>query len=203
MPRSPHAPPVHRREQILDEAQRLLVAHGLHQVSTRQIAEAVGISQPSLYAHFPTREAIVVELCCRAFAKLQDRLARAAAEPGDPAARLYRLGCEYVDFGLTHEAAYRVAFMLELPPEPAPQKKLVLAAGLKAFAIMRSVFDDMDGDMGDDTAAADMAAQSAWAGMHGLVSLLLARTEFPWVEKTRLIDFHLRRICAVALSPVN
>ena len=41
-----------RREEILAAALRLFGQYGLYGVSTRQIAQAVGVSQPTLYAYF-------------------------------------------------------------------------------------------------------------------------------------------------------
>ncbi len=35
---------------------------------------------------------------------------------------------------------------------------------------------------------AELAAQTIWTAIHGLVSLLIARPEFPWLERERLID---------------
>ena len=34
--------------------------------------------------------------------------------------------------------------------------------------------------------------QSVWSSMHGLVSLLIAKPAFPWVEREKLISSHLR-----------
>jgi AcrR family transcriptional regulator len=179
-----------RREHILDEALALFVEHGLHQVSTRRIAQAVGISQPSLYAHFPTRDAIAVELCCRAFDELHDRLETTARAEQDPEMRIRHLGRAYIMFGLENEAAYRVAFMLELPSEHTDEKSRVLAAGVRAFSVLRRAFDDLP--LGVE--ARDVAAQSSWATMHGLVALLLARPEFPFSGREILIDAHLARV---------
>ena len=50
------------RERILIEASRLFAARGYFGTSTRAIAEAVGIQQPSLFHHFPTKQAIMTEL---------------------------------------------------------------------------------------------------------------------------------------------
>jgi AcrR family transcriptional regulator len=178
-----------KREEILDHALALFIEHGMHQVSTRRIAEAVGISQPSLYAHFPTRDAIAVELCCRAFDDLHDRLEATSRAEADPRARIHRLGRTYIDFGLRHEAAYRVAFMLELPAEHTAEKTRVVDAGVRAFGVLRRAFDDLA--PGAD--AAELAAQCAWASMHGLVSLLLARPDFPFIDREMLIEAQLAR----------
>jgi hypothetical protein len=36
-----------------------------------------------------------------------------------------------------------------------------------------------------------LTTQTLWAGLHGLVSLLIARAEFPWVERETLIAAHI------------
>src|SRR5690349_3359337 len=41
---------------ILQAARQLFMAHGYRAVSTRQVAEAVGLTQPALYHHFATKE---------------------------------------------------------------------------------------------------------------------------------------------------
>lgn len=179
-----------KREEILRGASALFVERGLHAVSTRQIAEAAGISQPSLYAHFATKDAIAVELCCRAFDELHEGLARAVARNDAPHERIRELSRTYIEFGLHNEAAYRVAFMLELPSEQREEKSRVLAAGLRAFGVLRSAFENIAS--GPDQA--NLAAQSAWASMHGIVSLLLARSEFPFERREALIEKHLDSI---------
>ncbi len=47
---------------ILAEASKLFASHGFHGTSTRDIALAVGIRQPSLFHHFPTKHAILAAL---------------------------------------------------------------------------------------------------------------------------------------------
>jgi AcrR family transcriptional regulator len=179
-----------RREQILAEATRLFVSHGVAQVTTRQIAAAVGISQPSLYAHFPTREAIAVEVCRRAFARLRTALLDAAAQGSDPPARFAAMARCYIDFGLNHECPYRVAFMLDMPGQDSADRDVVVAAGVAAYAVLRDVIAQTHG------AAADLLAQSAWSSLHGLVALLIARRDFPWVEREALITRHIAGVRA-------
>lgn len=186
-----------RREQILEVALKLFAEHGIQQVSTRRIAQAVGISQPSLYAHFRTSDEIAIELCCRGFTRLHDQLTHASAEAGTPEERLRRLGEEYVRFGFAHPAVYRVAFMVDQPTGHIPEPSPVLAAGLRAFGVLLALFQEVR-DAHDETTAA--LAQSTWASMHGLVALLLVRHEFPWVGRERLIALHLGRLCAHAFE---
>jgi AcrR family transcriptional regulator len=70
------------RERIMRAAMQLFVAHGIDAVSLRDIADAVGIKAPSLYAHFKSREALVAEMFLTGYADYGQRLADAAARPG-------------------------------------------------------------------------------------------------------------------------
>ena len=49
-------------DRILAEASQLFSAYGFRGASTRQIAERVGIRQPSLFKHFASKRAILAEL---------------------------------------------------------------------------------------------------------------------------------------------
>ena len=50
------------RPQILSTAKRLLIAHGYHGLSMRQIAEAVGVSKAALYYHFNDKEEMLLAI---------------------------------------------------------------------------------------------------------------------------------------------
>lgn len=190
-------PSSERREQILLESLRLFAERGVFQVSTRDIAQAVGISQPSLYAHFKSRDEIAIELSLRALTLFSARMESADAPDKEPADRLRHLGREYVRFGLEHSAEYRIAFMLERANLLPEDKVAIQMAGKRAFAMLHDLFKQVRQADDDYTAA---LAQSTWASMHGLVALMLARPAFPWVERTLLIDLHLDKVCRDAFS---
>jgi AcrR family transcriptional regulator len=189
--------PADRREQILTHSLRLFIEHGIQNVTTRKIAQAVGISQPSLYAHFKSRDDIAVELSERAFAQLSERMTIAAEYQGSPYERLYRLGQEYVAFGLEHSAAYRVAFMLERANLEPANYDAIHETGMRGFGILHDLFKEIRGKDDEETAA---RAQSTWVSMHGLVALLLARAEFPWVAREKLVHIHIDQLCQRAFG---
>lgn len=188
-----------RRDEILNAALKLFAQKGMAQVTTRQIAQAVGISQPSLYAHFRSADEIASELCARAFSTLTSVLAKVADEDASPLDRLRRMGRAYIEFGLAHPDMYRVAFMLEDAQGCGPGPELAdseildpgLAAGLQCFGQLHRVV--LEHTQVDDEHTL-LLTQSTWAHVHGLVSLLIARSEFPWAARERLIDEHLRRL---------
>jgi AcrR family transcriptional regulator len=74
------------RERILDVAARLFSERGFAGTSTRDIAEALGVTKAALYYHFPSKDAILTELVAQPLAAVRAVL----SEPHrltDPAGR--------------------------------------------------------------------------------------------------------------------
>ena len=177
-----------RRRQILDVAAELFARHGVQAVTTRRIAEVVGISQPSLYAHFASVQQIHEELSVQAFAALEATARQALSAGLDAEALLERTIADYFAFGLGHPVAYRIAFMIEYPVDKEMSREAYDAAdhpGPRAFAHLLQVMAQVRPDL--DAAARDRLAKLLWTGMHGLVALLLARPGFPWGDRDALI----------------
>jgi AcrR family transcriptional regulator len=185
---------VERRQEILAAALDLFSERGVHAVSTRQIAEAAGLSQPALYAYFPTRDDITAELCEQAFQLLRARIEERNAGAVPSAESFARMCRTYIDFGLEHPNDYRVAFMIEKALKPKPDEagpNRTMLSGIETFGAFREV-------MGRFVAAGltfetdvEAVTQSLWAGLHGLVSLIIARSDFPWADRETLIETHI------------
>ncbi|WP_328531297.1 TetR/AcrR family transcriptional regulator [Nocardioides sp. NBC_00368] len=77
------------REQILDAAARLFTSKGFAATSTREIAEAVGIRQASLYYHFAGKDEILSELLSQTIRPTVDSVARIESITDDPDTTLY------------------------------------------------------------------------------------------------------------------
>ena len=178
-----------RRDDIVTTATALFTRHGVHAVTTRQIAAEVGISQPSLYAHFASIQQIQDEVSARAFALLQRHSApRPGASPQD---QLRQAIASYFTFGLENPEAYRIAFMLEHPKSPADATwdQAAFAAtnhpGPRVYGHLRGVVAELRPEL--QPQALDTLIQCLWASLHGLVSLLIARPAFPWSDRDSLI----------------
>ena len=140
-----------RREEILAAALRLFGQFGLYGVSTRQIAQAVGVSQPTLYAYFASKDEIAAELHARAFRELEARL-RVGVRDADTREAVAAGLRIYLDFGLENPDAYRVAFMIEGPhgrvavAGPVDESD-VSVPGHTAFDILRRMIADLSTPM--------------------------------------------------------
>src|SRR5215471_13653442 len=64
-------PAAARKQQIVETALELVAEHGADAVSAQRIADTIGLSQPAVFRHFPTKEAVWTAV----IGWLQDRLA--------------------------------------------------------------------------------------------------------------------------------
>jgi AcrR family transcriptional regulator len=186
-----------RLGEILAAARALFLEHGFENVSTRKIAERVGISQTALFAYYKTKDDILDRLIRDAFEELNAAIAEVDRIAIDPRDWLQRGIAGYIAFGLSHPDEYRIAFMVMKtyrkpynadPPEPPGEGTRV---GVPVFLRLVAKVDEaikagvIRGDLGSSMAV----AQALWAAMHGLVAALIARPSpyFPWEEVDVLI----------------
>lgn len=106
------------RHRILLEASRLFSSRGYHGTSTRDVAEAVGIRQPSLFHHYPSKFAIAEAVLAH---DLEPSLAHAqhlAAADGSPAVRLFRYVRAEIQRGLDSPFDLRGLYFTDVLEEP-------------------------------------------------------------------------------------
>ena len=107
----------------------------------------------------------------------------------------------YVDFAIANPDAYRVAFMLENTDNALRHeaKTQSASAGQEAFEAFLSIVSDFHALGLSASGDLMLTAQTLWAGLHGLVALLIARPAFSWVERDLLIAAHVRMLRRGAL----
>ena len=131
-----------RRTEILDTAARLFASSGLR-TSLQQIAAACGILPGSLYHHFESKEAIVVELIERYRADLDDIAKRSLDDlqgPGPVSDKIMALSAAIAACGARHRAAVLQSFYE--PPSGAGDR-LVRVARLTPTAIEAAMLETL------------------------------------------------------------
>ena len=86
-----------RREEILEAAERVFAARGLHGTPTMEIAKAAGISQAYLFRLFPTKAELftaLVRRCNERIGRTFSDAAAAARDSGEPVMRA--MGLAYI-----------------------------------------------------------------------------------------------------------
>jgi len=182
--------------EIVAATARLLAETGDESaVSIRAIADAVGVTPPSIYLHFPDKTALLFAVCEDRFQALDQRLEDAARDATDPLDELHRRGAAYVRFGLENPEHYRILFMDRDEPISFSEERMTDAAAFTHMveAVQRAI-DAGVLAVGDGATATDAmtATIALWASAHGLTSLLIAKPDFPWPSINELIDQVLR-----------
>ncbi|MFN2608051.1 MAG: TetR/AcrR family transcriptional regulator [Acidimicrobiales bacterium] len=181
------------RDEIVDAAERLLVETGdADRVSIRAVADAVGVTPPSIYLHFTDKAEMLLNVCGRHFAEFDTILAEAAAAASGPLDALRRKSRAYVRFGVDNPEHYRILFMVRNPARrldddrPAAQAFTHLVEDVSR-CLEAGVFAP---------ANPMLVATGLWAAFHGLTSLLISSPGFPWpdfdVIVDHIVDVHLR-----------
>ena len=197
-PRNPRGEGGKLRADILNAAAGLIEDSGTPEaVTLRAVARRVGISAPSIYAHFPDRDAILLALIEQAFAELAQAVNAAIAEESDPVARL-RLGCQaYLRFARERPQPYRIMFQEAHPASDlAPDGSENL--GTEAFAILVDCIGQCAaaGRSSSTDPFADAAA--VWVAMHGYALLNAGLPDFPWPAPEAMFDRIVLRLAGVS-----
>ena len=189
-----------RRAEILAAAERIFVEHGYEGATIRKIADEVGLSSTALYMHFAEKGEILHEICRQAFAALLEMNMAVMAEPGGPEQRLRRMMRAYVDFGFANPNAYRLIYMTR-PVEL--QHGAQLAAQELGASLYRSFEQAVEDAEADGLLRRDArtTAQALWAGCHGVVSLIITKPYFDWVDRETLVATLLDGLFAGLMKP--
>ena len=175
------------REEILEATSQLLLRTGDREaVSIRSVADAVGVTPPSIYLHFADKAALINAVCLQHFHSLDQYIEAAVAGTEDPLEQLRRRGQAYVRFGLERPEQYRILFMSRPDPsEQAPDDQLLDACGFNA--LRANVQRAMDAGV---IAAADplLVSTGLWTVVHGVTSLAISMSHYPMVPLDTLVD---------------
>ncbi|MEP9382093.1 TetR/AcrR family transcriptional regulator [Nocardioides sp. KR10-350] len=183
------------REEIIEATKELLARAGRAQdVSVRAVAEAVGVTTPSIYLHFEDKDALMEAVVIDVFRELDEEMIAAAEGVTDPLERLRSYGLSYVRFALDHPEHYRLATM---DPSLKPKKQIDEMLREAAFTHLNAAVADaveLGELVGPDTLSITF---ELWAAAHGVAALLIAKPELPVGDPMAFAD---RVLCTTALG---
>jgi len=146
-----------RRQQILDTARSVAEAEGWAAVTSRRLADAIGYTQPVLYAHFPDGKAEIMRtVALTGFTELA-AATRAAMGGTTGAQAVAAVAGAYLDFAAEHPSLYEAMFHLSIDARFAQDDaEAELRSG---FAALAAALGD-----GDDGTATEVL----WSALHGM-----------------------------------
>ena len=104
-----------RQDAILTTAESLLADHPLGEISIEDLARGAGISRPSFYSYFSSKDEVVIELLSRVIDEVDQALAGLSGEvSSDRSDRWRRSIGAFVDVFTRHEAVAATAIAARL-----------------------------------------------------------------------------------------
>ncbi len=173
--RSPRGEGDQLRDELLDAAEGLLLAKGsMDAVSVRAIADAVGVTPPSLYLHFEDKDELFFAVCNRRFEDFEAVLRGAVEGIVDPVERLRAMGRAYVRYGTERAEHYEIIFGPRAQ-DVVGDRSLEDTAGMRALGLLVETVQAgiADGALRDQDPW--LVSMTVWSAVHGAVMLLLSK----------------------------
>ena len=177
------------RQVILDAAREMFATEGYESVSMRKIAEKIEYSPTTIYLYFKDKNDLLNQICEDTFGKLY-RIVSTIETESETALECLRKGIKaYIEFGLQHPHHYEVTFITPIMDYLGQDiHPFEGSMGERTFNFLRSQVAACVAEGSLKKGDIDAMSQAAWAAMHGLTSLLIGHTDFPFVAKEKLID---------------
>ncbi len=186
------------RDELVAAASGLLEeARDAEDISIRQVADAVGVSAPAVYLHFPDKQALLRAAANERFADFRRRMADAMERESDPLERFVALARAYLAFAREQPGTYGVLFCMNnqsiCEPEPKDWDVEVPAASDNQG---KAALQDTEAALSAALEAAGVTGVDSWAAtffvwtsLHGLVDQQMRSPEFPWPDDDTLLAF--------------
>ncbi len=183
------------RGEILTAAQALLLETAdTSAVSIRAIADRVGVTPPSIYRHFPDKDALMLAVCGVVFDQLDEAMEKSAAGAAGPLEELRLKAQAYVSFGLAHPEHYRLIFMIKHSQEKPGGLDAEAMPGAAAFQHLQDTVHRAFERREPQVEAPDEYAATCalWTAVHGITALRISLPEFPWPPLDQQLDLYVR-----------
>jgi AcrR family transcriptional regulator len=169
-----------RRQQILDAARAVADADGWAAVTSRRLADAIGYTQPVLYAHFPGGKTEIMRTVALAGFTELTAATRAAVGRKTGVRAVTAVAGAYLDFAAAHPSLYEAMFQLPIDARFAQDD---------AEAELRSGFNALAAALGD---ADGTVTEVFWSALHGMSLLERAGRMRPEHRPLRVAELAAR-----------
>jgi AcrR family transcriptional regulator len=203
-PRSRRGEGERLREEILAAAESLLVETASEDaVSIRAVAQAVGVSPPSIYRHFADKDMLLLEVCRHSFTHFNAALEEALGADGT-AEQMVELGHAYIRYAREYPEHYRIMFMARFELSAQAYAEEMVSDG-SSFALLLRIAQQL---IDSGRVRPEIAGRGAlhvgilfWSAVHGLASLLVAKPGLPWPDTAAIEDDLIAGILRALLLP--
>jgi len=168
------------RREIIEAARSLFNNAGYDKFSMRKLAGRIGYSPTTLYLYFRDKDELLYAISEELFAGLIASLERCVKNASSPLEALRSALIAYVEFGLSHQEHYRVAFFTSPNIYGSPDEYLTQdTLSRQTYCMGRQLVGDCIAAGQLRQMDVDVVAQIVWTGIHGIVAAHLFTADFP------------------------
>ncbi|KVW95599.1 TetR/AcrR family transcriptional regulator [Thiobacillus denitrificans] len=174
-----------RREEIIRVTLALAAKQGVDDVTTQDMAQAMGVTQGAVFRHFPSKDAIWLAVMQWVRDRLMPVLGRAAAQGRDPLDALQRMFFAHIDFISRYPAIPSVLMSKHLHGRSTALRRLVTEIMLGYEAKIAGLLTDAQAQ---GLARADLDAHAAATLYIGMIQGLVLQTSILRGQRTLAVE---------------
>jgi len=176
------------KKMILDASMKLFIEQGFENVTMRKIADLIEYSPTTVYLYFKDKNEIFFHLHELGFQKMLEMNSNL---PGikNPLMRLYKMGENYINFGMQNQEFYDVMFIQRAPMEALERmENCDWSLGDTAIGALQVLLQECMEKGLIQKAPVEAVAMAIWGMVHGLVSLAIRDRMNKLVPKEKLVS---------------
>ncbi|MBU2514398.1 TetR/AcrR family transcriptional regulator [bacterium] len=163
------------KQNIIEEAMKLIIEVGFFHMSMRKLADRVGMSATNLYYYYSNRDEIYLNIQIKGFKALQEVLEEVYISQNDPFETLKKMIRVYLEFGFNNPDYYQIMLNSDTPryleyrgDKAEPVALETKQAALNALAVPMKAIEDNAAVPAVDV---EFRAYQLWITLHGIVTL--------------------------------
>jgi AcrR family transcriptional regulator len=137
------------RSNILACALQLFASRGYDAVGIQEIVEAAGITKPTLYHYFGSKEGLLRALFTEYFSELYKSIEPATSYQRDLPLTLNRVATAYFDYAQNHRSFYRLLLSMWFAPVHSVMFRVVSQRSEKQQQLLEGIFIQAANDHGN------------------------------------------------------
>jgi len=160
---------IKRKKQIISVAEKLCRQNGLQKLSLRAVAKEVGISAPSIYEYFKSKDELVATLRDIGRAELTKALGNSVNDTLSVRERIYHMILAYIKFADNQTDTFQLLFSL-----PTGRSSINVAPDTDSpyFLLVQACAEALStGQIIDTVKDEEKMAFQLWSMMHGAATL--------------------------------
>lgn len=128
------------RTLILDRSLELFAARGYDSVGVQEIVEAAGVTKPTLYHYFGSKQGLLDALLSHYYDEFNHRLEQAADYQGDLTGTLRKVAWVYFHYALENPVYYRFQLALWFAPRDSEAHQRVSTYNETQYRLVEDLF---------------------------------------------------------------